>query len=115
LQKRYIEGQDTHAIAQSLYIGDRQFRRDHSRALQALSLRVCKGIFKPSDQPPGAEATDLFEDQASFELHAEQLDLNEVVQGVISLNRPPIGNRRCSTGTCAFFSSATSIHRSDPA
>jgi len=85
LQKRYIEGQDTHAIAQSLYIGDRQFRRDHSRALQALSLRVWQRYFQPSDQPPGAETTDLFEDQASFELHTEQLDLNEVVQGVIGL------------------------------
>ena len=28
LQKRYIEGQYPHEIARSLYIGDRQFRRD---------------------------------------------------------------------------------------
>ena len=85
LQQRYIEGQDPHEIAQSLYIGDRQFRRDHSRALQALSLRVWQRYFQPADQPPGAETTDLFEDQASFELHAEKLDLNEVIRGVISL------------------------------
>jgi CheY-like chemotaxis protein len=85
LQKRYMDGQDPHAIAHSLYIGDRQFRRDHSRALQALSLRVWQRYFQSSDQPPGAESTDLFEDQSSFELHAEQLDLNEVVRGVISL------------------------------
>jgi CheY-like chemotaxis protein len=88
LQKRYMEGQDPHTIAQSLYIGDRQFRRDHSRALQALSLRIWQRYFQSADQPPGAEATDLFEDQASFELHAEQLDLNEVIQGVISLVAP---------------------------
>ena len=85
LEKRYIEGQDPHKIAQSLYIGDRQFRRDNSRALQALSLRVWQRYFQPADLPVGSESTDLFEEQASYELHAEQLDLNEVVQGVISL------------------------------
>ena len=85
LQKRYIDGLDPHEIAHSLYIGDRQFRRDHNRALQALSLRVWQRYFQLSDQPPGAENTDLFEDQSSFELHAEQLDLNEVLRGVIRL------------------------------
>ena len=85
LQKRYIEGQDSHEIAKSLYIGDRQFRRDHSRALQALSLRVWQRYFQPAVRPSGGEATDLFEDQGTFELHAEQLDLNEVIGGVINL------------------------------
>jgi CheY-like chemotaxis protein len=85
LQKRYIEGQDPHEIARSLYIGDRQFRRDHSRALQALSLRVWQRYFQPADQAAGGETADLFEDQGTFELHAEQLDLNDVIRGVISL------------------------------
>ena len=85
LQKRYIEGQSPREIAQSLYIGDRQFRRDHSRALQALSLRVWQRYFQPPEQGSTVEAPDLFEDQSSFELHAEQLDLNEVIQGVIKL------------------------------
>jgi CheY-like chemotaxis protein len=85
LQKRYIEGQDPREIARSLYIGDRQFRRDHSRALQALSLRVWERYFQPAAQPSGAEPADLFEDQGGFELHAEQLDLNEVIQGILSL------------------------------
>jgi CheY-like chemotaxis protein len=88
LQKRYIEGQDPHEIAQNLYIGDRQFRRDHSRALQALSLRVWQRYFQPAGQPMGAASTDLFDDQASYELHAEQLDLNEVFQGVVNLIAP---------------------------
>jgi hypothetical protein len=85
LYQRYIEGQDPRAIATSLYVGDRQFRRDHSRALQALSLRVWQRYFQPVAQPSGGEATDLFEDQGTFELHAEQLDLNEVIRGVINL------------------------------
>jgi CheY-like chemotaxis protein len=85
LQKRYIEGQDPHQIAKSLYIGDRQFRRDHSRALQALSLRVWQRYFQAAARLSGGEATDLFEDQGTFELHAEELDLNEVIRGVINL------------------------------
>ncbi|MGB8213632.1 MAG: response regulator [Anaerolineales bacterium] len=85
LQKRYIEGQDPHEIARSLYIGDRQFRRDHSRALQALSLRVWQRYFEPDARLSGGEAADLFEDQGAFELHAEQLELNEIIQGVLDL------------------------------
>jgi CheY-like chemotaxis protein len=85
LQKRYIDGQDPHDIASSLYIGDRQFRRDHSRALQALSLRVWQRFFLPEARLSGGESTDAFEDQATFELHSEQLDLNEVLRGVLSL------------------------------
>ena len=76
LQRRYIEGLDPHEIASALYIGDRQFRRDHSRALQALSLRVWQKYFEPVVPGSGADATDLFEDQGSFELHAELLDLH---------------------------------------
>ena len=85
LQKRYIEGEGPREIASSLFIGDRQFRRDHSRALEALSLRVWQLYFQPAAQLMGGESADLFEDQASFELHAEQLELNEVIRGVISL------------------------------
>ena len=115
LQKRYIEGQDPHKIAQSLYIGDRQFRRDHSRALQALSLRVWQRYFQPADLPSGVESTDLFEEQASYELHAEQLELNEVIQGVISLiaRRLEIENIQLESGTLTC--SIAGNHRSDPA
>lgn len=85
LQRRYIEGQDPHEIARALYIGDRQFRRDHSRALQALSLRVWQSYFQTDELPSQGQASELFEDQTTFELHAEQLDLNEVLRGVIKL------------------------------
>jgi CheY-like chemotaxis protein len=85
LQKRYVEGLGPHEIASSLFIGDRQFRRDHSRALEALSLRVWQRYFQPADQNSDVETVDLFEDQVSLELHAEQLDLNEVIKGVNDL------------------------------
>ncbi|HTX91904.1 MAG TPA: response regulator [Anaerolineales bacterium] len=85
LQKRYVEGEDPHRIAASLYIGDRQFRRDQSRALQTLSTRVWQKYFQPEPDVEGKTAVDLFEDQGAFELHAEELDLNEVIRGVIHL------------------------------
>jgi len=85
LYHRYIEGQDPHAIAMSLYIGDRQFRRDHSRALQALSTRVWQRYFQTAVSAGGEIALDLFEDQQGFEFHAEQLDLHEVIRGVVDI------------------------------
>lgn len=85
LQKRYVEGQNPHEIAASLFIGDRQFRRDHSRALQALSTLIWQKYFQPAVSSNVAEAVDLFEDQGAFELHSEPLDLNEVIEGVIDL------------------------------
>ena len=103
LQRRYIEGQDPHEIAKALYIGDRQFRRDHSRALQALSLRVWERYFEPAAPSSGADATDLFEDQTTFELHAEKLDVNEVIQGVIKLieRRLEIENVQLELALCS--------------
>jgi CheY-like chemotaxis protein len=85
LQKRYIEAQEPHEIAKYLCIGDRQFRRDHSRALQALSQRVWQRYFQSSEISTRTESVEPFVEQAGFEFHAEQLDLNEVVRGVIKL------------------------------
>lgn len=45
LHKRYVLGESPRDIASALYIGDRQFRRDHSRALQALSSRIWERYF----------------------------------------------------------------------
>jgi CheY-like chemotaxis protein len=85
LQKRYVEGQDPHEIAKSFFIGDRQFRRDHSRALQTLSTRIWQKYFQANASSTREETVDLFEDQGTFELHSEQLDVNEVIGGVIKL------------------------------
>ena len=84
LSKRYVEAQDPNDIARSLFIGDRQFRRDHSRALQALSTRIWEGYF--SGEPDVEDADNTGEDeQQDFEFHPEQLDLREVIEGVLSL------------------------------
>ena len=95
LSKRYVEAQDPSDIARSLFIGDRQFRRDHSRALQALSARIWEGYFEVSgsqDQESGVPAEEeqdaeakAGEEQQDFEFHPEHLDLREVIEGVLSL------------------------------
>lgn len=87
LSKRYVEAQDPTEIARALYIGDRQFRRDHSRALQALSTRIWEGYFltgAESGGPPDAEEAQE-QNQQDFEFHPEHLDLREVIEGVLSL------------------------------
>lgn len=84
LSKRYVEAEDPSEIARSLYIGDRQFRRDHSRALQALSTRIWETYFANAQAGEGSSAQEGEEDQ-DFEFHPEQLDLHEIIEGVVAL------------------------------
>lgn len=76
LRKRYIEGLDPHQVAAALFIGDRQFRRDHNRALQALSARLWQRYLEieDADVPP-----------ETFEAHPQTLNLEEVLQGLKNL------------------------------
>jgi CheY-like chemotaxis protein len=84
LHKRYVQGENSHDIAAALYIGDRQYRRDHSRALQALSLRMWEQYFRPDGE--GETITNNNEEPSPvFEINTEMLDLHEVVQGVLTL------------------------------
>jgi CheY-like chemotaxis protein len=83
LHRRYVDGQDPHEIAASLYIGDRQLRRDHSRALQALSTLIWEGFFQPAARKQGDQPQ--IQEQEEFEIHAEVLDLHEVIHGVMGL------------------------------
>ena len=81
LYKRYILGESPKEIAGALYIGERQFRRDHSRALQALSIRMWERYFchpeTEAAQHPSQPAT-----EEDFALRPEVLDLKDVLQGV---------------------------------
>ncbi|HEY3311932.1 MAG TPA: response regulator [Anaerolineales bacterium] len=86
LNKRYVEAQDPSEIARSLYIGDRQFRRDHSRALQALSARIWDGHFTNTQAGENSDGRLTGEEQQDFEFHPEQLDLGEIIEGVVSLS-----------------------------
>ncbi len=82
LRRRYVDGENPTAIAAALCIGERQFRRDHSRALRALSVRIWERYFAHA----GAEVTAATSDEWQlFEPQAETLDLNEIVRGVGAL------------------------------
>lgn len=84
LNKRYVEAEDPSDIARSLYIGDRQFRRDHSRALQALSTRIWDEYFAKAKDFENADELEG-EEQQDFAFHPEQLDLREIIEGVVNL------------------------------
>ncbi len=83
LSKRYIECLDPAEIAKSLFIGDRQFRRDHSRSLLALSTRIWNIYFAPAGDNELNDQTEA--DQQDFVHHPEHLVLQEVVEGVRNL------------------------------
>ncbi|MCS7011399.1 MAG: response regulator [Anaerolineales bacterium] len=87
LKKRYMEGLDLHSIAAMLCIGDRQFRRDHSRALQALSTRIWQKYFKKRFVDHNERTPDFLEEQETLEFHAETLDLNDLLRGMEPLIR----------------------------
>jgi CheY-like chemotaxis protein len=80
LHKRYVLGESPRDIASALYIGDRQFRRDHSRALQALSSRIWERYFISGAVDATIEPSSNSEDD--FILHLERLDLSEVVKSL---------------------------------
>lgn len=82
LYKRYVLGESPKDIAGALYIGDRQFRRDHSRALQALSARIWERYFLPK----AAEGVkDVASSEEEFVLHLERLNLAEVLKSLESI------------------------------
>ncbi len=81
LYRRYVEGREPAEIAASLFISERQFRRDHSRAVQALSMRVWERYFEPPERTENGEPPEL-------DLNIERLDLHEVLKGVLDLIAP---------------------------
>lgn len=85
LYRRYVEGREPAEIAASLFISERQFRRDHSRAIQALGMRVWERYFAPSEQAENGEPSE-------FDLNFERLDLHEVLKGVLGLIAPRLNS-----------------------
>ncbi|TLN22197.1 response regulator, partial [bacterium] len=81
LQKRYIEGMGLKELATWLSISDRQLRRDHHRALAALSTLLWNQL---NSENPSAENAGEDDGQNQFELHKERINLQETCQGVVS-------------------------------
>ncbi|MBN1305499.1 MAG: response regulator [Anaerolineales bacterium] len=78
---RYVEGVSPKVLANQLHISGRQLRRDHSRALQALSVNIWNNVFHKLSQD------DTDGNSKGYELQSESLDLNQVTQGVIDTLR----------------------------
>ncbi len=81
LQKRYIEGVGLKELAAWLAISDRQLRRDHHRALAALSTLLWNQL---NSENPATENAGEDDGQNQFELHKERINLQETCQGVVS-------------------------------
>lgn len=94
LKKRYVEGNNLQELSTHLSLSERQVRRDHNRALQALAGRLWDQAFQTeAGQAPKADESrpedaarsqDGRRDQA-YEIHAEMLDLNHLVRGVAAI------------------------------
>jgi CheY-like chemotaxis protein len=80
LHKRYVEGLSPQALSVQLSLGDRQLRRDQSRAVQALAELLWEQWFA-RQSTERAEATGQGRARA-FEIYPEPLDLKTLVQGV---------------------------------
>jgi CheY-like chemotaxis protein len=82
LRRRYIEGIPPQLLAVQLSVSERQLRRDHSKALHALSGRLYDRLY------PHSLADTSLEDEVDlqaqgFDLQRELIDLKEIVVGVV--------------------------------
>ncbi len=83
LRGRYVQGNSPQELAAQLALSERQLRRDHSRALQALAERLYQQLF-PGQADTSAAPSALEESSLQgFEINLEPLDLTQVLQGVL--------------------------------
>jgi|WetSurMetagenome_2_1015567.scaffolds.fasta_scaffold134899_1 CheY-like chemotaxis protein len=83
LTKRYVESQSTQDIAAQLSISERQLRRYLQKAVRALASLLWE---KVQQEKKGAEhLPDLESPSAEFTINREEVDLQEVINGVIQL------------------------------
>ena len=77
LSQRYLEGVPLHELTVRLALSERQLRRDHHRALEALSVVLWDRLNLDGQAEEEGSSNPL-----SFELHRERLDPTEVILGV---------------------------------
>jgi CheY-like chemotaxis protein len=93
LQKRYVEGMGLNDLAAFLSISSRQLRRDHHRALEALTILLWNQFYP--DHPREASQTEKESgDQMDFDVHRENLDPEEVLNGVFELVKKRFESKR---------------------
>lgn len=102
LTSRYIEGRDVEELMQELAISQRQFYRDHARAVGALgrllwseylrSTRERAGTIGEEGPRDGSSQTLQREAERVFQ-QVEVMDLREVVEGVLRSLQPVLERR----------------------
>jgi CheY-like chemotaxis protein len=85
LKRRFVDGITPQALAAEFHVGDRQLRRDQSRALDALASSLWDQYYRAvlEGSQNGTEAG-----AAGFAVHPEPLGLIQVTRGVIDTLRP---------------------------
>jgi CheY-like chemotaxis protein len=83
LHGRYVEGASLQQLQASLSLSERQLRRAHSRAVQAVATLVWDLLF-PNHGTAGAEPIDETVTAANFPVSLASLDIMELLQGVLS-------------------------------
>ena len=84
LHGRYVEGLNLHELQSQLSLSDRQLRREHSRALQAVAAWLWEQAF-PEREAPAGERADLERwdsNLRAFEIARAPLDVADVVRSV---------------------------------
>lgn len=90
LYKRYVEGVGIQDLSETLAVGQRQMRRDHHKALQALTEILWSNLTSARVSETEPEANPL------FELHNEMIDPLETTRGVYTLLKRQFDSRGIS-------------------
>ena len=96
LQKRYVEGMGLNELAIYLSISNRQLRRDHHRALEAMTI-LLGNRFLPDQPPLSSQAENSDAEQMAFEVHQEALDLEKIINGVLVTLKKKFEDEQIST------------------
>jgi CheY-like chemotaxis protein len=93
LHKRYVEGLNLQELSVSMSLSERQIRRDHNRAVLALSGRLWDQLFPPkanvfqSRYRAHLEAPQETGREVHYEVLPEVLDLNDLLRGAANIMR----------------------------
>ena len=85
LHQRYVEGIAPPVLAAQLSLSERQLRRDHSRAMAALSNRLWEQLFTPAEALAAQPELQIEPGLQDFAFAAEPLDISQVVAGIVQM------------------------------
>jgi len=93
---RYVEGQSPAEIAQFLAISERQLRRVHGRALEALASILWNQYVEGQEELVAHEEQNALQREASRVMSREEIELRDTAEGVVS-TVVGLAEQRCMT------------------